>query len=105
MSPFFEWFTRRSGATPTSGESAPARPGLLEQARALAREGKLQEASDLYWKIKRKQHTVASLVEHAELLFALDDHFRAGSIASAALRLEPGNAQAKAIQDRIRESE
>jgi hypothetical protein len=100
MSLFFGWLSRRSGATPTTPESVPARPNLLEAARALAREGKQQEASDTYWKIKRKHHTVAGLIEHAQLLFELGDMFGAASRASGALELEPGNAEAQAIQGR-----
>jgi len=102
MLPFLQWFTRRSGVASASGESAPARPDLLEEAHALLREGKQQEASDVYWKIRRKHRTVASLTEHAELLLELGDLFGAASPAGDALGLEPGNARARAIQDRIR---
>lgn len=102
MSSFFAWFSRRSGATPKSVESASE---LLEQARALAREGKQGEASAIYWKIKFKHRTTAGLIEHAELLFALGDHFGSASMASRALELEPENAKAKAIQYRIQNSD
>ena len=102
MSPFFGWFSRRTGATPTSGESAP---DLLEQARALAREGKLREACDTYWKIKRKHRTVPGLIEHAELLFDHGDYFGAASMSHDALELEPDNARAEALQVRIRKTE
>lgn len=102
---FLDWFSRRFGATPASGESAHASSSLLEEARALAREGKQKEASDTYWKIKRKHRTATSLVEHAALLLALGDHFGAASMAHDALELEPENAGAKAIQDRIRTSD
>ncbi len=97
----FNWLSRRSGA---KSPSVP-RSDLLEEARALARAGKLQEASATYWKIKQKQHTAASLLEHAQILFDFGDHFGAASKAAAALRLEPQNADARAIQDRIRRIE
>jgi len=105
MSSFFGWFTRRSGAKPTSAESASVPSDLLEEARALAQQGKQQEASETYWKIKRKHRTVAGLIEHAELLFELGDVFGAASMASNALELEPENAKAKAIQDRVRDGD
>lgn len=105
MSSFFGWFTRRSGAAPVSPESAPAQPDLLEQARALAREGKRREASDIYKKIKRKHRTVAGLMEHAEILFQLGDYFGAAAAAYDALQLEPEHAKAIAMQDRIRKAE
>lgn len=105
MSPFFKWFSCRSSATPLSGTSAPAPPDLLEQARALAREGKQQEAADTYKRIKRKQRTVAGLIEHAELLFELGDFFGAASMAYDALQLEPENARAVALQVRVRKTE
>lgn len=105
MTPFFGWLSRRPGATPTSGESAPTPTDLLEQARALVREGKLREASDTYWKIKRKHRTVAGLLEHAELLFDDGDFFGAASMAFDALELEPENAKAKALQIRVQKRE
>lgn len=105
MSPFFGWFSRRSSATPLSGSSAPAPPDLLEQARALAREGKQREAVSIYSKIKRKQRTVAGLMEHAELLFELGDYFGAAAMAYDALQLEPEHPRALAMQVRIRKAE
>lgn len=105
LSSFFGWLPRRSGATPASAESAPVVPDLLEQARALARAGKQREASETYKQIKRKHRTAAGLVEHAEILFQLGDYFGAASTAYDALRLEPENAGAKKVQDRIRSAE
>ncbi|MCA8981677.1 MAG: hypothetical protein KDC14_16730 [Planctomycetes bacterium] len=102
MAPFFRWFSRRSAATSSPADTAITRPDVLEQARALARAGKTMEASSLYWKVKRKQHTVASLLEHADLLFELGDDFGAAAKASDALQLEPGNSHALSIQARIR---
>lgn len=98
---FFTWFSRRFGATSPSGESTSVRPDLLEMARGLAKEGKSEEASETYWKIKRKHRTVPGLIEHAELLIELGDYFGAAAMASHALELEPENARATAIQTRI----
>lgn len=102
MTPFFGWFSRRNGATPVSDSAATE---LLERARALVREGKQQEASDLYWKIKRKQRTVESLLEHAHLLLDLGDYFGAVSMASDALEIEPGNVKAEAVRRRVQQLE
>jgi uncharacterized protein HemY len=105
MSVFFGWFSRRSGANSTSTSSAPAQLDLLEQARAFAREGKLREACDTYWKIKRKHRTVPGLIEHAEILLERGDYFGAASMSHDALELEPDNARAEALQVRIRKTE
>ncbi len=102
---FFSWLSRRFGATSPTSDSALARPDLLEAARALAREGKAEEASETYWKIKRKHRTVPGLVEHAELLIDLGDYFGAAAMASHALELEPGHAKASAIQVRIQKAD
>jgi len=105
MNPFFGWFSRRSGANHNSGGSAPTQPDLLEQARSLAREGKLREASDAYWKIKRKQRTPADLIEHGEILLECGDFFGAASMAFDALVLEPENARGKSLQVRVQKLE
>jgi len=97
----FSWFSRRFGATSPSDNSTSVRPDLLEEARALAKEGKSEEASDTYSKIKRKHRTVPGLLEHAELMIELGDYFGAAAMSSHALELEPDNARAKAIQTRI----
>lgn len=105
MSPFFGWLSRRSGATPKSNDSAVGIPDLLEQARALRREGKLHEASDTYWKIKRKHRTAAGMLEHGEVLLERGDYFGAASMAFDALKLEPENVKAKALQARVQKTE
>lgn len=98
-----------NGSLSTTAHDLPARSraaeDLIERARALAREGREQEASGIYWRIKRKHWTVDGLVEHAELLLRLGDHFGAVAKAAQALQLEPESARARAIQARIRTSE
>lgn len=102
---FLSWLSRLFGATASSEKSLSDLPDFLEVARALAKQGKTQEASEAYGKIKRKHRTVLGLVEHAEILIELGDDFGAAAKASQALELEPDNARAKAIQARIQEFE
>ncbi len=102
MIPFSNWFSRRNGASRTSEEAAAH---WLQHARALEREGLHQQASDAYWKIKRKQRTVDGLLEHADILFELGDYFRSAAMAGDVLELEPDNARAKAVQSRVRRAE
>ncbi len=92
-------FGRRTPADGSTGTSAVT--ALIEEARAHARAGRLQEASGLYWKLKSKQQTPESLVEHAELLLELGDFFSAASKAADALELSPGNARALAVQREV----
>lgn len=103
MAPFFDWFSRRSGAA--SSDSNSPQLELLEQARALVREGKQQEALAAYRKIKPKHRTVEGLIEHAELLIDVGDYFGAVSHACDVLRLDPDNVKAKAIQRRVTQLE
>jgi hypothetical protein len=92
----FPFFSRRAEEAPTVDASDP-----LTRARELAAEGNLTEANELYWKVKRKQQTAESLVEHAELLLEIGDHFSATSKAAAALALEPDNKRALAVQREV----
>ena len=101
----FAWFLRRSGAKSPSQNPTAVGPDLLETARALAKEGKQEQAADTYSKIKRKHRTVPGLIEHAQLLIELGDYFGAAAMASHALELEPDNARAKAIQTRIQKAD
>jgi hypothetical protein len=98
----FDWLKSLWGA-PVAGSVAIPPPGAdaLEHARSLARSGRLQEASQAYWSIKRKLQSVEGLVEHAELLLELGDYFAAASRASAARVLDPDNPRAQAVQRTI----
>ncbi len=99
MIPFLDWFSRRTGAASSDPKSPQLE--LLEQARALVREGKQQEALAAYRKIKPKHRTVEGLLEHAELLIDVGDYFGAVSYACEVLAREPDNVKAKAIQRRV----
>jgi Flp pilus assembly protein TadD len=92
---------RGKSATPGTDRVSLPEPELLTQARALASAGRTLEASQLYRKLKSKQHTALSLVEHAELQLELGDYFAASSEAYRALQLEPNNARALAIQHEV----
>lgn len=102
-------FGARAGVAPSSTSGIPSSGGarspassaaeLLEGARALAREKRWKEASDLLWKVKKSQHTAETLSEHAEiLLHGIGDAFAAASRASWALEIEPENARALAVR-------
>ncbi|MDF1837759.1 MAG: hypothetical protein P1V35_07825 [Planctomycetota bacterium] len=97
----FAWFSRLFGATSPSENSTSDRPDLLEEARALAKAGQSEKASEIYWKIKRKHRTVPGLVEHAELLIELGDDFGAAEMSNHALELDPENGRAKSVRARL----
>ena len=106
MKSLFGWLRSLAGARSDGAHSStiPSSSGpleLLERARSLAREGRLDEASETYWKIKRRHATLEGLVEHAELLLGLGNHFDAASRAAAARDLDPDNARARAVQREI----
>ena len=101
----FAWFSRLFGATSPSENSTSVRPDLLEEARALAKAGQSEKASEAYWKIKRKHRTVPGLVEHAELLIELGDDFGAAEMSNYALELEPDNGRANAVRARLQKAD
>ncbi len=112
MKSLFGWLRSLAGARLGSGDSSTTggsnggEPSngplvLLERARALAREGKIDEAVETYGKIKRRHYTLEGLVEHAELLLRIGDHYGAGSRASRARELDPDNDRARAVQREI----
>jgi hypothetical protein len=106
MSLFSRWLRGRLwGCAPdtqsdTSRNRNPA-ADLLEKARALARDGKLHEASRVYSQIPRNHATVEIWLEHAELLLAIGDRFGAGSNSTRVLELEPENSRALAIRREV----
>jgi len=108
MKSLLGWLQSLVGGRPDDGRtSTPHTPAastpldLLERARSLAREGKEGEASEVYWKIKRRHCTAEVLVEHAELLLSLGNHFDAATRAAEAQGLDPENARARAVQREI----
>jgi hypothetical protein len=101
----FAWLSRLFGATSPSETSQSAQPDLLEEARALAKAGQSEKASETYWKIKRKHRTAPGLVEHAELLIELGDDFGAAEMSNYALELEPDNVRAKAVRARLQKAD
>jgi len=109
MNAFTRWWRSLRGtrpdALPAPPSPAPTAADRLAQARALARDGDLTAASQIYWRIRPKHQTVEVLVEHAEILLDLGDHFGAASKAARARDLDPGNARAAAVQRRIVERE
>jgi Flp pilus assembly protein TadD len=106
MSALFDWLRgRRAAPASPSSSPHPEAADLLARARALAAEGRADEASETYWKIKRKHLTPETLVEHAELLLALGDFFGAVAKAARARELDPDNARALAVQAEVRRRE
>ncbi len=90
------WWRSRFG---TAASASPV--DHLALARALAREGRKAEASEHYFEIRRKDERAEWLVEHAELLLELGNHYTAASQAARALQLEPGNPRALRVQRTI----
>jgi Flp pilus assembly protein TadD len=105
MNTFLGWLRQLRGQRSSSSSPAGGDSDLLQRARALALAGSMDEASEVYWKIKRKHQTAEGLVEHAEILLGMGDHFGAASRAARALELDPEDARAKLVQRRVRESE
>lgn len=105
MGAFFSWLRSRI-PTPTSNDvssasSADKLAETLRQARELAQADRLHEASQTYWSIPPKAHTVETIVEHAELMLRIGDGFGAASRAARARELDPQNARACEVQRRV----
>ena len=103
MSILISWLRRLAGSRPRHHADGPS--DLAQRARELRAQGQAQAASDLYWKIKLREHTPQTLVEHAEILVEAGDLFGAISRAAQALELDPGNDRAKAVQAEVRRIE
>jgi len=97
MASLFNWLRGFRGTS----ASASSSDDLIARARALAAEGRDDEASDLFWKVKRSSHTPELLCEHAELLLGMGDWFGAVSRAKLARELDPENARAKRVQGEV----
>jgi hypothetical protein len=104
MNAFLSWLrgfrSPRAHANVATADSA-ANVDLLSRARALVAEGRLPDASRVYALMKKNQRSTESLVEHAEVLLKVGDHFGAASRASQALVLDPSNLRAKAVQRHV----
>ena len=104
MNTLSNWLHRILGRSSTSASTTTADPqnDLQSRARALVASGDADGASELYWKIKRKDLTPEALVEHAEVLLGKGDLFGAASRAARALERDPHCAGARAVQDKVR---
>lgn len=93
MSLFDRWLRGRSPGNPGPRDQDPTTT-LLAQARELARAGDLHEAARAYSKLTRDRTTPDVWLEHAEVLLAIGDYFRAASNANRVLEVDPTNSKA-----------
>lgn len=77
----------------------PRRPAeeLISDARALVKDGRIEEAIRVYRKIRRRDLTAETLVEVGRACFQLKDFFGAAEYAARALDLDPSCAPAVCI--------
>jgi len=110
MNPIARWLRGRQAdsSAPSNGEVVRADDPLterIEQARSLARAGKVHDAARIYSKLSNKHGRPEIWLEHAALLLEIGDYFGAASCSARVLQVEPRNERALAIRRLVLEQD